>query len=126
MARHVFTFRSEHRGLDECLACFASASEAAAHAHCELIELDFADGAIRFQGMALVSMEMRIEGNVVIGEVRPTPSMILFAAWFMNCLPARATVTWGDGWPTFRCPPNEDRDGEDGSEPLVPSELVPA
>lgn len=117
------TLRSEHRGLDECLACFASASEASAHAHCELIELDFADGAIRFQGSALVSMEMRIEGNVVIGEVKPTAAMILFAAWFMNALPARATVTWKDGWPIFYCPPNDDRDAEDDPTPLVPNEL---
>ncbi|MGV1682915.1 hypothetical protein [Sphingopyxis sp. NJF-3] len=123
MARHVFTFRSEHRGLDECLACFASASEAAAHAHCELIELDFADGAIRFQGMALVSMEMRIEGNVVIGEVKPTAAIVLFAAWFMTALPSRATVMWKDGWPMFRCPPNDDRHSDDGPPPMLSPEF---
>ncbi|HMO74077.1 MAG TPA: hypothetical protein PKD48_01905 [Sphingopyxis sp.] len=126
MARIVATLRYEHRGLDECLASFASAAEASAHAHCELIELDFADGAIRFQGNALVSMEMRIEGNVVIGEVKPTAAMILFAAWFMNALPARATVTWKDGWPTFYVPPNDDRETGDDPKPPAPNELVPA
>src|SRR3546814_14011501 len=92
---------SEHRGLDECLTFIANASEASAHAHCELIELDFADGAIRFQGSALVSMEMRIEGNVVLGEVKPTAAMILFAAWFMSVLPSRSRVTWSNVWPNF-------------------------
>src|SRR3546814_14721231 len=86
------TLRSEHRGLDECLACFASASEASAHAHCALIELDFADGAIRFQGSALVSMEMGLEGNVVIGEVKPIAEMILFEAGFMSVVPRRERV----------------------------------
>jgi hypothetical protein len=114
-----------HRGLDQCLASFASASEAASNAHDELIELEFSDGAIRFQGMALVDMgEPRIEGWTVICDVKPTAAMILFASWFMSMLPSRARVTWSNGWPLFYCPPNDDRDGEDGPTPLVPDELV--
>lgn len=127
MACAIGILRLDHRGLDQCLATFASVSEAAAHAHAELIELDYADGAICFQGMPLVGMgEPRIEDWTVICEVRPTAAMILFAAWFMSALPGRATVTWNGGWPIFYCPPNDDRDGEDDPTPLVPNELEPA
>lgn len=127
MARAIGTLRLEHRGLDQCLASFASASEAASNAYDDLIELEFADGAIRFQGMALVDMgEPRIEGWTVICDVKPTAAMILFAAWFMSVLPSRARLTWSNGWPTFYCPPNDDRDAEDDPTPLVPNELVPA
>lgn len=127
MARVIGTLHLEHRGLDQCLASFASASEAASNAHDDLVELEYADGAIRFQGMALVDMgEPRIEGWTVICDVKPTAAMILFASWFMSVLPSRARVTWNSGWPTFYCPPNDDRDVEDDPTPLVPNELIPA
>lgn len=127
MARLVANLRCEHRGIDQCLATFASASEAAANAHNDLTGLEYADGAIRFQGMPLIDMgEPRIEGWTVFIEVKPTAAMILFAASFMTDLPDRATVTWSGGWPTFYCPPNDDRDVEDNPTPLVPNELIPA
>lgn len=126
MARLNGTLKIEQRGVEQCLATFASVGEAAANAHDVLIELDYADGSIRFQGMPLVAMgEPRIEDWTVICEVKPTAAMILFASWFMSVLPSRATVTWESGWPTFYCSPNDDREAGEAPTPLVPNELVP-
>lgn len=126
MARLIFSV--EHRGLDECLACFSSIAETAdcARRDAELIEIECSEGIAKFQGMELSTIDAVTEGCKVTVMIRPTASIILFAGWFMSVLPRRATVVWKDGWPLFHCPPNDDRDGEEEPTPLVPSELIPA
>lgn len=126
MARLTYSVR--HRGLDECLACFVSIAEAAEGARhdAELIEIECGDGIAKFQGMALSTIDAVTEPGAVTVTIRPTASIILFAAWFMSVLPSRATVVWKDGWPLFHCPPRDEGGGEDTPAPLVPSELMPA
>lgn len=128
MARSRITYRVEHRGLDECLACFSSIAETAERARrdAELIEIECGEGIAKFQGMALSTIDAVTEGGTVTVTIKPTASIILFAGWFMSALPRRATVVWKDGWPLFHCPPNDDRDGEDEPAPMAPSELMPA
>lgn len=99
MAR-LIALRTESRGIAECLASFDSIGEAASHAHkdADLLRLECDGNVITFQGMALTTMAVEIEGATVVLTVSPAPALILFAAWFMSVLPSRASVVWSKGW----------------------------
>lgn len=116
----------ERVGFDACLASVVSIGEALNNAHVDdcIVDLRADREGMWFAGMLIARMSVSVESSCVVA-IRPTPSMILFAAWLMTRLPARASLRWVDGWPHIHCSPSDDRDGhEDTPGPHSPGNLM--
>lgn len=118
-----------YHGLVDFHATVESIVVALANAHADHIHLEVETSGgqdVLFNGLRVAHFIIKIEGGFASIELKPTASMILLMNWLLVQLPSTASVTWQDGWPTLRCPPNDDREYEDDPTPLVPNELVPA
>lgn len=123
MARMFLHIRSE--GFELYKESFRSIIEAATFAHLDDIGIELVGSYITFQSMRLVAWKTIWGGDELVARWHATPAMILFIAWLMTRLPARATVIWRDGWPFVSCPPCEDGEEEPEPLPLDPDLLVP-
>lgn len=132
MARCTLTLEPEWIGREAFEAWIESLCEACSNAHLE-IESGLTTGpdGVYHGDTRIIASELTAKpvggGAMAVAiSIAPTSAICLYSGWLLTKFPARARVRWVSGWPHIICPPNDEREHDEGPAPRVPGELVPA